>query len=326
MDICKVGFSAVMLVLALAMGIAAAPGAWAAEEVGVYVNVVETATGEFDAVVGAAEAALTGAGWDVLASFESGVEPECGKLRAHVIVVNNAEYAAQVVSHGPEGVFAIPLRVGVYQDERGTHVEVLNPRSLNRTVLGDAVETSSASDALSTLTTALQGAIAGKQVARQLGQIRTKGYVGGMGGGEFMSKVEVIHEGGEYASVAASVRAGLEANQQGWKLVYTLEPAPGVTLFGITKSPTEARAFGIAGDAREDDDYVCPGLDHAAAFPIGVAVYSKDGKTVVATLDEMYRMKVYFEDAGNWAFMKNMTMPGAIFDEIEAAALSKLVK
>jgi hypothetical protein len=27
-------------------------------------------------------------------------------------------------------------------------------------------------------------------------------------------------------------------------------------------------------------------------------------------------MKVYFEDAGNWAFMKNMRMPGQIQDEI----------
>jgi len=34
-------------------------------------------------------------------------------------------------------------------------------------------------------------------------------------------------------------------------------------------------------------------------------------------VDEMYRMKVYFEDAGMMAFAKNMTMPGSIQDEIE---------
>jgi hypothetical protein len=30
----------------------------------------------------------------------------------------------------------------------------------------------------------------------------------------------------------------------------------------------------------------------------------------------MYRMKMYFEDAGKWAFMKNMGMPGSIEEEI----------
>jgi hypothetical protein len=44
------------------------------------------------------------------------------------------------------------------------------------------------------------------------------------------------------------------------------------------------------------------------------------------TLDEMYRMKVYFEDAGKWAFMKNMRMPGQIEDEIVEASLLKLKK
>ena len=32
----------------------------------------------------------------------------------------------------------------------------------------------------------------------------------------------------------------------------------------------------------------------------------------------MYRMKLYFEDAGKWAFMKNMGMPGSIQDEVAA--------
>jgi len=35
-------------------------------------------------------------------------------------------------------------------------------------------------------------------------------------------------------------------------------------------------------------------------------------------VDTMYRMKMYFEDAGKWAFMKNMGMPGSIHDEIAA--------
>ena len=32
----------------------------------------------------------------------------------------------------------------------------------------------------------------------------------------------------------------------------------------------------------------------------------------------MYRMKMYFEDAGKWAFAKNMGMPGSMQDEMQS--------
>jgi len=38
----------------------------------------------------------------------------------------------------------------------------------------------------------------------------------------------------------------------------------------------------------------------------------------VRVVDTMFRMKMYFEDAGKWAFMKNMGMPGSVEDEIAA--------
>ena len=40
----------------------------------------------------------------------------------------------------------------------------------------------------------------------------------------------------------------------------------------------------------------------------------------------MYRMKVYFEDAGKRAFMKNMGMPGQIEDDITGMAIADLKK
>jgi hypothetical protein len=78
----------------------------------------------------------------------------------------------------------------------------------------------------------------------------------------------------------------------------------------------EGRAFHIAGEKRSSDSYKFPGIDHNSAFPIEVIVYKEGGKVRVAILDGMYRMKVYFEDAGKWAFMKNMGMPGQIEGEI----------
>lgn len=38
----------------------------------------------------------------------------------------------------------------------------------------------------------------------------------------------------------------------------------------------------------------------------------------VRLVNVMYRMQMYFEDAGKWAFMKNMGMPGSIQDELTA--------
>lgn len=42
-----------------------------------------------------------------------------------------------------------------------------------------------------------------------------------------------------------------------------------------------------------------------------------DDKISVRLVNVMYRMKMYFEDAGKWAFTKNMKMPGSIQVEIE---------
>jgi hypothetical protein len=90
----------------------------------------------------------------------------------------------------------------------------------------------------------------------------------------------------------------------------------GAVIYGITKTVTEAKAFSIAGEKRKSDSNNCPGIDHAAAFPIEVVVYKNEGQVNVVLMDGMYRMKMYFEDAGMWAFMKNMKMPGRIEKEI----------
>ena len=87
-------------------------------------------------------------------------------------------------------------------------------------------------------------------------------------------------------------------------------------IFGVTEAKMEGRAFRIAGEKRVSDSYKFPGIDHNTAFPIEVIVYKDDNRIKVVTLDGMYRMKVYFEDAGKWAFMKNMGMPGQIEKEI----------
>jgi len=307
--------------LSVLLAIMIATPAMAAEELGVYVKSVEKVGGTFDETVKAVEGGLSGAGFTVLASYESGVDERCGQ-RAHVVVVNQDGYAEKIMAKGPTAAFALPLRVGIYENSSGINIAFVNPSSINRTVLGDDVETELSESTASAIDDAITSSVKGNAVCAQIGQLRKKGYVGGMGGGEFLKKLVTFHEGGEYADVLAEAKKGIESNEKDWKLVYSMEPSEGVTLMGLTKPATEAKAFDIAGDSRESKTEPCPGLDHAAAFPIEVVVYREDGKTMMVSMDEMYRMKVYFEDAGNWAFMKNMTMPGNIQDELEDVVTS----
>jgi uncharacterized protein (DUF302 family) len=300
-----------VLVFLLALCTAAHAG-----DLGVYVKAVEKAEGTFDGTVKAVEEALQGSGWQVLASYESGVSEECA-LRAHNIVMHSTDYSAKVMSHGAWSAFALPMRVGVYEDEGGINIAFVNPASINRTVLGDGVDEELSLSTMNELSDIISSAVTGSVVKEQIGQIRDKGRVGGMGGGDFQKKVEEIHSGEDFAETAQKVKESILANDKGWELIYAL-PLEGfdAIIYGVTKKETEAKAFDIAGEKRESKDYRCPGLDHAAAFPIEVIVYKEGDAVKVVILDEMYRMKVYFQDAGNWAFMKNMGMPGRIEREV----------
>jgi len=53
-------------------------------------------------------------------------------------------------------------------------------------------------------------------------------------------------------------------------------------------------------------------------------VSQQDGRVLVESVDAMYRMKLFFEDAGKWAFMKNMIMPGSLAPEIKDRLASAL--
>jgi uncharacterized protein (DUF302 family) len=298
-----------------------------AEEYGVYVKVAERVGGTFDEVVKNTEGVLAKNGWQVLASYGASVPEGCG-FKAHTIVINSSEYARKIMAHGPYSAFALPLRVGIFTDEKGTSISFLNPASLNRTVLGDTVEKDLSVAKMKELSALLASAGKGTVVNQQSGEIRSKGYVGGMGGGAFSGKITEIYKkedtGSNFHNIAAKVKDGIAGNSKGWRLVYSLEIGDNAIVYGLDKQKTEARAFKIAGEKRESKTNSCPGIDHSPAFPVEVIVLKEKGVVKVVTLDEMYRMKVYFEDAGKWAFMKNMGMPGEIEKEIVEISGAKL--
>ena len=109
-----------------------------------------------------------------------------------------------------------------------------------------------------------------------------------------------------------------------WKIEGEIfSPDSNAFLIGITRPRTEGLSFHIAGSARESDKNKCPGLDHVPAFPIEVLGIYQDGKIMLYTAREMFRMDMYFWDAGMSAFMNHMSMPSLLDESIKKALLNK---
>jgi uncharacterized protein (DUF302 family) len=283
---------------------------------GVYVTFLSGLKADVGETAAKAEAALKGAGFAILASFDNGVPPGC-QAKARTIVFASEPWATEVLSGGADKAFGLPMRLAVYGDASGASVALVNPVSLLRTFYASDAKDAAAQKAVDDVAAALAplGAVSQKQA----GQLRESGAIGGMGGGAFPDKiVPVLAPARPPAEVAEALKAGI-ADASGWRAVYAYKASDDVFVVGLTNAKTEGRAFGIAGEKRATEANPFPGLDHAAAFPIEVVVTKKGADSSVTLLKEMWRMKLYFQDAGNWAFMKNMQMPGDIQNEIEAA-------
>jgi uncharacterized protein (DUF302 family) len=319
---------ALSLVLLFAVARADAQGM----RLGVYVNIADSVQGSLDDAAGALRSAFTAGGWEVLAVHEASVDRAACTFGARVLVLHHAQYAQQVLARGPRAAFALPLRLVLYQDEGGIHLAVVNPHSVNRTIIAETGFEGSSEEGLSDMVRIASGAVRGVFVPRQFGQIRTRGLIGKtmgvMAGGPFSEKIEEVYgvagTGPEdVRRVAGLVAAGLrqQSGRGRWQLrqIYQLDlSAQGVIIFGVSGAAMEAQAFRIVGPGGDDTRAAmrCPGVDHAGAFPIEVVVYLEGGRVRVGIVDAMYRMKMFFEDAGRMKFAQNMGMPGSIEDEM----------
>jgi hypothetical protein len=234
-----------------------------------------------------------------------------------------------MVRDGVRGAFAAPLRLAVFEDEGGVHVAAVNPRSLARTMVEEEGREAEWSRLAAALEAAVHARLAGG--ATGFGQLRGKGRIGRtmgvMAGGPFEGKIREVVEvpaGAEgVRGVARRLYDGLakQATAGEWRLrpVFLQEVgARDVIVLGIAGEPMESKSFDIVGAGGDDGrkKMACPGIDHAAAYPLEL-VLVQEGQTVhVRTVDEMFRMKMYFEDAGMMAFAKNMGMPGSIGGEL----------
>jgi len=301
----------------------------AKKEYGVYEYVVQSAPGTFEEISAALENSVASSAWRLLAKVDAGVPEGCSH-QARVFVLFDSAYAQQIMqANRKTGPFAVVDRVNLFEDEKGVHVAAVNPHSINRTILMEDQKYEVMTAAHWQALRKMIGSVApGTASEKEYGPMREKGYIGKtmgiMAGGKFEDKIqdEAVVAGGNWQDVTAKVREGLKKTGAKWgmHLVYELEmPSYETAIFGSIGTPMDSKSFSIVKAGGDDTrkNFECPGLAHAAAYPIEVVVAREAGGVKVRLVNVMYRMKMYFEDAGKMAFMKNMGMPGSIQDELK---------
>lgn len=306
------------------------------KEFRVYEYVLRQVQDPFDSVSAAIERGALKAGWILLGRIDAGVPEKC-PYRARVFALHHPAYAKQIMeANRKTGPFAIVDRINLFEDEQGQHISVVNPHSINRTVLmDDGKYKKMSAEHLQSLREMIVSSTKGTLSYRAYGEKRDRGLIGKtmgvMAGGKFDEKIDDLGTAKDlpWKTFAERVEKGLSTKGPKWgmHLVYRIDlPEFETVIFGTTGSPMDNESFSIVGAGSDDSrsDLRCPGLAHAAAYPIEVVVANDSAGVKVRMVDPMFRMKMYFEDAGNWAFMKHMGMPGSIGDELRMQIESAL--
>lgn len=313
-------------------------GAAAQDAQRVYIAIADSVPMSVPAAATALAGALTRQGWTVLANHAVGTDAARCSFGAHVVVAQQPARLAALLAHGAQAAFAVPVRVGIFEDERGVHVSVVNPLSVERTIVAESGREASGRGLVEEISSLTVAATHGRRVNRPFGQSRSRGLIGKtmgvMAGGAFTKQVGTIttapgSTAADVRRVADDIWRRLQQPAGGkWQLrgVYRLDlTEQGMAILGVSGAAMEAKAFGIVGTGGDDSrsKFSCPGLAYAAAFPLEVVIRRDGGQVRVEAIDAMFRMKMYFEDAGQMKFARNMMMPGSIADELKGIVLGQ---
>ncbi len=327
-----------LLSLILIVLLSGASSTLSAQDFRVFMKIADPAEGTVAEVSASLEAAIDGAGWTILSTHDAGIGADQCSFGAQVFVVDWPEYTQIALSQGIHGAFAAPLRISVFEDELGVHVAAVNPQSLNRTIVAEEGMEEEWARLAGTLRETLAAGMGEAPVQEEFGQKRDKGRIGRtmgiMAGGPFIGKIKDVAtvplEDGSVLDVAQNLFDALQAMEPGkdWGMrpVYLMPVSDGVVVMGFTGAEMESRSFSIVGRGgdKSRSDMACPGLDHSAAYPVGVVLAQVEDQVEITVVDEMYRMKMFFENAGKMKFARNMTMPGSIEDELKDLIRSAL--
>ncbi len=305
-----------------------AENSFAKDKFGVYEYVIRSAEGGFEEISDSLLSGIESSDWELLATVNAGVPNDCG-YQARVFILYDSSFVSSIMNANRlTGAYSAVDRVILFEDENGIHLSLVNHQSIDRTVLlDDESFDDNSKNQHEKLRELITANVNGSVSTKQYGQMRKKGFIGRtmgvMAGGDFDGKVNAVTEveGGNLEDVAAKVRSGLGNKGKKWGIHLAFElnlPEFDTVIFGVTGTPMDSKSFDIVGAGGDDsrDGFKCAGIAHAGAYPLEVVAQTNDEGVSVSSVEAMYRMKVYFEDAGKWAFMKNMTMPGSIGSEI----------
>ena len=286
----------------------------------------------------------------------------CG-FKAKIIVFSSKQYIDLLTKNDNKYLVGGFLRVGIYEDPTGVNVTIVDPETISRIIFNDLYENDKEEDYQKIvdkviefkkgLLSTLHSVKLGKEVSIPMEPIRDDEDLAESSKDMFMmvGQMTFFNDEDQFPQIYSSSKSISEVKDLFVSNLKTFEPVEDdvdyrwtpnpkedlhwkivseiVTadekgmLLGFTRPRTEGVSFNIAGASREDDTNLSPGIDHAAAYPIEVLLLEEDGKVNVYTQREMFRMDMYYWDAGMAAFMDHMSMPAILDESLRRALLGE---
>ena len=315
----------------------------AAEQYGIYERILE-ASGSFQETTAALENAIAASTFILQGKRDLTYTNKTQQVRVYVLT--SPEYMDAASDEPPNTISAQILRIGVYQYGQGkpTQIDMVNPVALAMVFYSGSKDYDKLIAAARTTEQQLREMVAqvpGKAVQVQLEPIRSEKTLNkydGDGMAKMMARWRNWKESQQlvfkttpenFQKTVEKVESTLRASKDkgvddssGWDLVSMIPVGNNAVYFGVSNDYTENKCIRIDSDFRhrgKSADAPYPGVDHAPALPLEVLVYNDGKETRVVQYGEMWRMQLYFWDAGYLAFAKNTLIPSVIFDSIDEA-------
>jgi len=289
-------------------------------------------------------------------------DKKCG-FHTGLIIFSSDEYVNNLTSFGNKYLAAAFLKIGLFENPDGMQILIADPETVNRIIFNDLPEEKYnqiivySKNVKEKIIDLLHSLPVGKKVIEIGSPIRSNGALR-KGAKDMMMMVgpmTFFKDKNQFKTIFSAdnksgksglnrLKSRIEENIRNfepsendkkyyqtespenlkWKIVGEVyAPDSTAVLLGIIRDRTTALSFHIAGMKRETDNNKCPGIDHVCAYPIEVLVSMENGKLSVQTPREMFRMDMYFWDAGKWAFMKFMNLPKMLDKSVIKAILNE---
>ncbi|NQV72845.1 hypothetical protein HQ496_06965 [bacterium] len=283
-----------------------------------------TYEGPLEVALNSAKSHLESGGFEILSDMKAGVPDGC-TFPVAVIAYRDPQTNQKLLEMDPQTApYALVNRVVLFEDETGGHIAFVNPKSIYRTVFEDNPEVIVLAEGhRDRMKQVFQGSS-----SHAYGQTRDKGYIGKtmgvMAGGTFSDKIETLlvvpKSQQKQVSDLIQQQFGDADGKWGLDVAFRFDlDEQNAAILGIAGREMEAKSFSIvgAGSDKSRKELSCPGTAYAAAYPLEIVALQVGEDVHIQLVSAMFRMKMYFEDAGKWAFMKNMGMPGSLTSEIK---------